>query len=105
MQITAEDSGWARVQRFEIAWHALQLAELLGAEATARIADRIVVQFLAPEPSPLDGGHLEVPLRIPRVCIRAIASPTAQSATRSVTSKAPRAHGARSCRTQRRTPE
>ncbi|HSS01982.1 MAG TPA: hypothetical protein VLM79_33215, partial [Kofleriaceae bacterium] len=73
MQITAEDSGWARVQRFEIAWHALQLAELLGAEATARTADRIVEQFLAPEPSPLDGGHLDVPLRIPGVCIRASA--------------------------------
>src|SRR6185436_15291696 len=38
MQIAPTDAGWARVQRFSIAWDALGLAEVLG-DATTATAD------------------------------------------------------------------
>src|SRR5262249_42662653 len=72
-QVRPEDTGWARVQRLDIAWRALELTRILGGAATAATADRIVEQFLDPEPPPLDGGHLDVPLRIPAICARASA--------------------------------
>jgi serine/threonine protein kinase len=73
MQITPDDVGWVRVQRLDVAWRALELTEILGGAATAKTADLIVAQFLDPEPSPLDGGHFDVPLRIPSICARASA--------------------------------
>jgi hypothetical protein len=71
MRIDGSDSGWTRVQRLDIAWQALEITEILGRRATATIADEIFTQFLMPEPPPLDGAHLDVPLRIPAICARA----------------------------------
>ncbi len=69
MSVGATDAGWVQVQRFEIAWQALQVAEILG--RGTEVADQIVERFLDPEPAPLDGNHLTAPLRIPAICLQA----------------------------------
>ncbi len=60
------DAGWVLVQRLEIAWRALQIALIVG--RGAQIADLAVKLFLDPEPSPLDGASMDIPLRIPAIC-------------------------------------
>ena len=74
MRIRPEDTGWVRVQRLDIAWHALEISEILGRPAAAKMAGEIFEQFLRPDPPPLDGAHLNVPLRLPAICARASAS-------------------------------
>jgi serine/threonine protein kinase len=69
MTISPEDFGFVRVQRLQIAWHALELARVIGSER--EVADLIVARFLDPEPPPLEGTHISVPLRIAAVCARA----------------------------------
>jgi hypothetical protein len=69
MVVSADDTGWVLVQRFEIAWRALQIALVLG--RAHEVADLVVERFLDPEPPPLDGAHLEVPLRLPAICAHA----------------------------------
>ena len=66
---TAEDAGWVRVQRLEIAWRALQIALLLGKEQ--EIADLAAKSLIEPEPSLLDGASVDVSLRVPAICARA----------------------------------
>jgi len=68
MDIRPDDTGWVRVQRFEIAWRALEIGDVLG--RAGEIADLIVERFLDPDPSPLD-DNVTVPLRIPAICMRA----------------------------------
>ncbi|WP_437662543.1 serine/threonine-protein kinase [Sorangium sp. So ce1182] len=69
MVVSADDAGWLRVQRLEIAWRALQVAHVLG--RGQEIADLVVERFLDPEPPPLDGAYLDVPLRLPAICAHA----------------------------------
>ncbi|WP_437806399.1 protein kinase domain-containing protein [Sorangium sp. So ce1078] len=69
MVVSADDAGWLRVQRLEIAWRALQIALVLG--RAQEIADLVVERFLDPEPPPLDGAYLDVPLRLPAICAHA----------------------------------
>ncbi|WP_438026831.1 protein kinase domain-containing protein [Sorangium sp. So ce233] len=69
MVVSADDAGWLRAERFEIAWHALQIALVLG--RAREVADVIMERFLDPEPPPLDVAHLDVPLRLPAVCAHA----------------------------------
>ncbi|WP_437595725.1 protein kinase [Sorangium sp. So ce590] len=69
MVVAADDAGWLRVQRLEIAWRALQIALVLG--RAQEIADLLVERFLDPEPPPLDGAYLDVPLRLPAICAHA----------------------------------
>jgi hypothetical protein len=68
---SAGESGWARAQRFEIAWHAFELGVVLG--RGRELADWVVAQFLDPEPTLLDGHLVSVPMRIPAVCVYASA--------------------------------
>ncbi|WP_437754859.1 protein kinase domain-containing protein [Sorangium sp. So ce1389] len=66
----AEDAGWVRVQRLEIAWRALELGLILG--RADEVADLAVERLLDPEPPPLDGAHhIDVPLRVAAICARA----------------------------------
>ncbi len=65
-QISAEDAGWVRAQRFEMAWRALELASLLG--RGRQVADEVVARFLTPEPPLLDGHFASVPMRVPAIC-------------------------------------
>jgi hypothetical protein len=65
----AEDTGWVRAERLEIAWRGLEIAAVL--DRAPEVADRIVATFLDPDPPPLDGAHLDAPLRLPAVCARA----------------------------------
>jgi hypothetical protein len=65
-EISGVDAGWIRSQRFEIAWHALELAVLLG--RGREIADLLVERFLDPEPSPLDSTFSSIPMRITAMC-------------------------------------
>ncbi|WP_437560867.1 serine/threonine-protein kinase [Sorangium sp. So ce542] len=69
MPISLEDFGFVRVLRLQIAWRALELALVLGRER--EVADLIVAHFLDPEPLPVDGTHISVPLRIAAICVRA----------------------------------
>ncbi|WP_437900392.1 protein kinase domain-containing protein [Sorangium sp. So ce124] len=70
---SAEDAGWVRVQRLEIAWRALEIGLILG--RAGEVADRAVERFLDPEPTPLDGAHhIDVPLRIAALCAHATAA-------------------------------
>ncbi|MDI1476723.1 protein kinase [Polyangium sp. y55x31] len=69
MIASPDDAGWLRVQRFEIAWRALQIALVLG--RAQELADLVVQRFLDPEPPPLDGAYVDVPLRLPAVCAHA----------------------------------
>jgi serine/threonine protein kinase len=70
LEISSNDAGWVRALRFDVAWRALELAEILGREK--EFADLLVERFLDPEPSLLDGSILSVPQRVPAIC--AIAS-------------------------------
>ncbi|HTN89055.1 MAG TPA: hypothetical protein VL242_35500, partial [Sorangium sp.] len=66
----AEDAGWVRVQRLEIAWRALELGLILG--RAGEVADLAVERLLDPEPPPLAGAHhIDVPLRVAAICARA----------------------------------
>lgn len=69
MVVSGDDAGWVRVQRLEIGWRALQIGLILG--RAQEIADLLVERFIDPEPSPLDGAHIDVPLRLPAICARA----------------------------------
>jgi eukaryotic-like serine/threonine-protein kinase len=69
MEIAADDAGWVRVQRLEIAWRAIEVAGILG--RATEMADLVVQRFIDPEPPPLDGASLSVPMRIPAICARA----------------------------------
>ncbi|AUX38976.1 uncharacterized protein SOCE26_003580 [Sorangium cellulosum] len=69
----ADDAGWVRVQRLEIAWRALELGLILG--RAGEIADAAVERLLDPEPPPLAGAHhIDVPLRIAALCAHATAA-------------------------------
>jgi hypothetical protein len=70
-EITAADPGWLRVQRFDVAWQALELAVLLGRPTD--VADWVVARFLDPEPTLLDAAFEFVPIRMPAVCALASA--------------------------------
>ncbi|WP_437571578.1 protein kinase domain-containing protein [Sorangium sp. So ce542] len=73
MTPSAEDAGWVRVQRLEIAWRALELGVILG--RAGEIADLAVERFLDPEPPPLDGAHhIDAPLRAAALCAHATAA-------------------------------
>jgi serine/threonine-protein kinase len=66
------DTGWILAQRFEAAWHAFELAALLGRDD--EVADLLVKRFLDPDRVPLDGNVASVPMRMIAICARASAS-------------------------------
>ncbi|WP_437676975.1 protein kinase domain-containing protein [Sorangium sp. So ce131] len=73
MTPAADDAGWVRVQRLEIAWRALELGLVLG--RAGEIADAAVERLLDPEPPPLAGAHhIDVPLRVAALCAHATAA-------------------------------
>jgi hypothetical protein len=59
------DQGWARQQRLELAWRAVQLGQIVG---RTDLADRVFAEFLAPKLLPLDGGHIDTPLWLTAIC-------------------------------------
>jgi len=68
-EISIGDSGWVRVQRFRIAWQALELAVILG--RPREVADWLIARFLDPDPPLLD-SHLEsISMQIPAICMLA----------------------------------
>jgi hypothetical protein len=71
----ASDHGWVRQQRLELAWRALQVA--LVVRRGPELADRIYTELVAPEPSRIDGGHIDAPRRLAAIC--AYASPAVAS--------------------------
>jgi hypothetical protein len=70
-ELAADDAGWLRAQRFEIAWRAFGLGVLLG--RGREVADWMVARFVDPEPSPLDSNFAVVPMQIPSICVHASA--------------------------------
>jgi hypothetical protein len=62
-------AGWGREQRFEGAWLAFELAELLGRGRD--VADVLVKRFIEPEPPLLDVTAQVVPIRVIAICTRA----------------------------------
>ncbi len=64
--VSASDAGWVRVQRIEIAWRALEIALIL--DRAPALADLVVERFLDPDPPPLDGVYLSVPMRLAAIC-------------------------------------
>jgi hypothetical protein len=71
LEISPQDSGWVRAQRFEAGWRALELAAILG--RTSEVADQLVQRFLDPEPPVLDGSTYLIARRIPAICAAASA--------------------------------
>jgi hypothetical protein len=69
LAIAAQDGGWVRVQRLEIAWRALEIAVVVG--RARELADLIVQRLVDPEPPLLDGSYFSVPARLPAICARA----------------------------------
>jgi eukaryotic-like serine/threonine-protein kinase len=67
--LKADDTGWARARRFEIGLQALEIAVLLG--RARKVADRLVGQFLDPEPTVLDGNLTSVQIGVPAICTHA----------------------------------
>jgi hypothetical protein len=65
-ELAPGDTGWIRAQRFEIAWHAIELAALVG--RAPDVADEVVARFVDPDPTPLDANLSLVPMRIPAIC-------------------------------------
>src|SRR5262249_10933017 len=70
-KISSEDDGWSRMQRFEISWHAFEVAILLG--RAREVADLLIERFLAPDPPPLDPHSPFLPIRAPAICVRSSA--------------------------------
>jgi hypothetical protein len=68
-EISSDDAGWVRDQRFEAGWRALELARILG--RTSATADLLVQRFVDPEPPVLDGAAFLVPRRLPAICAAA----------------------------------
>jgi hypothetical protein len=66
---SGDDAGWMRAQRFDFAWLALELAELLG--DPREVADAMVVRFLDPDPPRIDRHVAGTASRIPALCVRA----------------------------------
>jgi hypothetical protein len=69
MVIQAEDAGWVRVQRLQVAWRALGIGLLLG--RPSEVADLFVERFVDPKPAVIDFGDSEVTLKIPAICAHA----------------------------------
>jgi hypothetical protein len=67
----SEGSGWIRAQRFEVAWRALEVANILG--DPAKLADHLVERFFEPDRPMLDPTDLGVLPRIAAVCTLASA--------------------------------
>jgi len=65
-ELSPDDIGWVRTQRFEIAWFALELAVLLG--RAPEVADWMVARFLDPDPPQLESNFTAVPMRVPVIC-------------------------------------
>src|SRR5262249_52754166 len=63
MVILAEDAGWIRVQRVQVAWRALGIGQILG--RPAEVADLFIERFVDPEPAAIDFGDIDVTLKIP----------------------------------------
>jgi len=72
LPVSAADVGWVRVQKLEVAWRALEIAEILG--IAPELADEIVAQLIEPEPTPLDGVYLTTPICVPAICALASAA-------------------------------
>jgi hypothetical protein len=71
-----DDAGWVRAQRLEIAGRALELASILGTAHAE--ADELVVRFVDPYPTVLDGAALASPATIAAICGLASPGPSAR---------------------------
>ena len=65
-ELSPQDIGWVRTQRFEIAWFALELAVLQG--RAAEVADAMAARFLDPDRPQLESNFTAVPVRVPVIC-------------------------------------
>lgn len=68
-EISIGDSGFVRVQRFRIAWQALELAVVLG--RPREVADWLIARFLDPDPPLLDSHFESISMQIPAICMLA----------------------------------
>jgi tRNA A-37 threonylcarbamoyl transferase component Bud32 len=71
MRPRPDDAGWVRAQRLDLAWRAVELANLLG--RAAEVADEAVAVFVAPAAPVLDWASLDTAREIAAIC--AYASP------------------------------
>jgi hypothetical protein len=69
--ISERDVGWVRVQRFELAWRALELAVVLG--RSRAVADELVRRFLDPVQTVLETDFTHLPEHITAICTRSSA--------------------------------
>jgi hypothetical protein len=73
---SSKDAGWVLAQRFEVAWRAFELADLLG--RAGELADVLYARFLEPEPPLLDGSIPAVSQRVSAICALASAPVSAR---------------------------
>jgi tRNA A-37 threonylcarbamoyl transferase component Bud32 len=71
MMLDPGDAGWVRAQRLEIAWHAVEVANVLG--RASELAELAITEFVEPDPPILDWAPLETSGYITAIC--AYASP------------------------------
>jgi hypothetical protein len=74
MQLRPDDAGWVRAQRLELAWRAVEIANLLG--RASEIADLAIQELVVPDPPVLDWeASLDTQRYVIAIC--AYASPAA----------------------------
>jgi serine/threonine protein kinase len=73
LKLRPADHGWVRQQRLELAWHAVELGQIVG---RTDLADRAFAELLAPKTLPFDGGHIDTPLRLTAICMYTSAAVT-----------------------------
>jgi hypothetical protein len=73
MQPRPGDAGWVIAQRLELAWHAVEIAHVLG--RAAELADAAIGGFVEPDPPVLDWASIDTLRHVTAIC--AYASPPA----------------------------
>jgi tetratricopeptide (TPR) repeat protein len=74
MRLRPDDAGWVRAQRLELAWRAVEIANVLGRER--EIADLAIRELVEPDPPVLD-WEASLDTRRYAIAICAYASPAA----------------------------
>ena len=71
MEARPDDAGWVRTQRLEAASRALAIAAIIGTERARAVADLAIATLVMPEPAPIDGAYVDVPIWLATLCAHA----------------------------------
>jgi len=87
MRPQPNDAGWLNALRLELAWRAVEIANLLG--RAEQLADRAIRELIDPEPFPLDLASLEQARQVTAICAYASRADAARCFARLHTRQSP----------------